>query len=104
MEDLTLACLIIDILRMYGPMHTRQICCILNRRPYYFCQEVRCKYWYRNNGEYYPDCKFKPSWIMRVLKKLEKENKVKRCEVILYDPKSTWKKDHFVIWVLNEPL
>jgi len=97
-----------------GPKYVREICTILNNKPYNFCWNVdgkdgRCKYWYKR-PKYEkqrirlvkPPCKHNPLYIIKIISELEKEGLVQKKIEYRDDPLSKWGKDKFVIVSLTK--
>ena len=96
-----------------GPKHVREICCFINNKPYSYCMNVngkggRCKYWYHRPKHesqaiklVEPNCKTKPSYIIKVLKELEKNGYVKSRIEIRTDKLSPSGFDHFRVYYLS---
>jgi|GEM_PF-3242297 len=93
---------------------TREICCLLNGVDKSYCLNVdgkgsRCIWWFRRPRHEKqriklakPICRYNPLSLYRHLNYLVKLGLVKRIELYLRDPLSTWGKDRHVLYYTTE--
>jgi len=93
---------------------TREICCALNGKPRDYCLNVdsegsRCIWWYRRPKHekqkiklVKPNCKVNPLSLYRDLEVLVKSGLLKRMELYLRNPLSTWGRDRHVLYYVDE--
>lgn len=104
---------VLEILRRLGEAHVRQICCLLNGKPYDFCYNVdgrggHCVYWYRRPRHesqrirlVKPPCRHSPLYLIRLLREMERRGLLERRVEYRRDPLSKWGKDRFVIYSIR---
>ena len=90
-------------------LYVREICSIVNGRT--DCRNVngkgRCFYCYKRGdhevkGLVKPNCKYPYTTILAVIRKLEKEKRIKTPFMILRDELSTWRSDRFKLCYITE--
>ena len=114
-EDMTLRFKILKVLSS-KPRFVREICCLVNGKPYDYCLNVdgkggRCVYWFRRPKDerqrirlVKPDCKYDPRYVIRVINQLAKEGKVVKIVTYRLDPYSRWGMDKYTIVKLKKSL
>jgi len=100
-------------------LHEREICCILNHKPYEYCQNVdgngaRCVYWYRRPKHELktytcrlvePKSKYPATRVITAINELVRQGKLKKRIIHLRDNLSKWGRDNFrLIYIHDDQL
>ena len=110
-----------SILRIVYSSHValtiREICCILNNKPFNYCYNVdgnggRCVWFYRRPRHeaqrirlVKPECKVTALRVIQLVNTPVCERKLKKHVVHLRDPLSTWGHDNFrLVYIREEQL